>query len=148
MPSRLPSLARRLSPWILGALMLAANPLRAATDDTDAKTIEEMRQRLVAVQKQILASKDIGEQARLQKSLTGIMEETLPKLSAQARTPMLVSLRLVQPLQQAGGEYVQMIADFSASTQSDFSTIKSREDIQDRLKQIDRLATFNQGLID
>jgi hypothetical protein len=140
------SLLRRTVALVLTGL-LATVSLPAADETGDAAVIAGMKQRLIEVQKQIIASADPAEQARLQKSLRAIMEEALPKLSARGRTPMLVSLRLVQPIQDAGSAYMQMVADYAASPQSDLTKITSHEDIQARVAHLNRLDTANTGLL-
>lgn len=134
----------------LGALCVpgfAAPAASSASDQEDARVVEEMRGRMVEIQRQLLATSDLAEQARLQKSMMAILEETLPKLSAKARPMLVVATQVVTPIQQASAAYMGMIGEYAAAPESDFTTIKSREDIPTRLERIDRLAEANQSLI-
>lgn len=144
-PTFLRKLALSVTLLVTGLLVVPA--WGSPESDADQKLITELRQRTSALQKKILATSDPAEQARLQKQIPLLVEEILPKLSPKARVPMQVALKLVQPIQQAGADYMQKIADFSSSPDSDFTTLKAREEIKPRLAMIAELNEMNEGLI-
>lgn len=121
--------------------------LNAQSEKDDAKLLKTMEARLAKVRQQLLATSDPAENAKLQNAIDDIRKETLPKLTPKAQAPILIVMKLIEPLRKEAIAYAQILANFSNSKDSDFTTIKSRDDITVRLSVIEKLNTANDHLL-
>lgn len=128
-------------------LLSCGLPQARAEDNNDEALINGMKTQLRDLQLKILATHDLTERAKYQTEVMKVMEDTMAKLTPKTRALMLVGLKVVQPVQQDGAAYNQMVLEFINSPNAKFNTITSREDIKPRREQIARLAAANDGLI-
>ena len=130
---------------LMSAIALIALGSARATDE---EVLAKMQQRMIALKQQMAKTEDLAERATLQKQAVTIINETLKQLSPQSRPMVEVGLKLVQPLQTDAGEYMLAVNAFFSSEAGDFRSIKSREEIKDRIAKVDQLDRSNRKLLE
>jgi len=127
-----------------GAVSLVAN----AGPKEDARTIQEFRTWQKKLATDLAAASDPGERARLVRSYSEKVDSTVTKLGEPSRSAFLVSVKVVEPIQRQGADYLQIVAEYSQQGVLDFSTIRSRDDIAQRRLALDRLIESNAKLLE
>lgn len=122
-------------------------PARAADASNDDSLIAEMKGRMAAIQRQMLATDDMAERLRLQKEARKLLDETLARVSDGNRPLLEISLNIVGGLFDATGDYLRNASAFFQGPDADFSQLKDRGDIQNRINKLTSLIRTNEELI-
>ncbi len=129
---------------LLVALLAGGSLLRA---DDDA-IIAEMRRKIIEIQKQMVGEADAAKLLGLQGQVRAVMDETMPKLTPPTRALFEVSLKVIMPIQDLTTAYMQQVGAYTGSPRSDFATIRTVADIDERIALVEGLVKQNEAVLD
>lgn len=142
-PTPLPRIAR-------GVLLLAIVALFLPTvwaQNADEILLRDMNAKVREIKQRALSSDSYETRLAAQLEIMQVMQDTAPLLSEKVRPIFVVSMKVITPMSDEGAAYTQMIADWSATGEADFTTLKDTIEIAARVGRIERMAAANESLI-
>lgn len=142
-PTPLHRLARGVFLLAIVAFTLPA----ARAQNADDILLRDMNAKVREIKQRALATDNYDVRLAAQREIMQVMQDTAPLLSEKVRPIFVVSMKVLTPMSEQGAAYTQMIADWSASGEADFTTMKDNGEIAARVARIDRMAEANEALI-
>jgi hypothetical protein len=110
-------------------LLIATMSIAFAADpkNNDEAVMREFQSRMKDIQTRALATDDLEQRRQAQLEIKQLFERTLPKLSDELRPMLMVSFKVVTPLQERSAEYLGEASAFFSSGAATFTELKSRD---------------------
>lgn len=130
-------------------LLTATASVAFAADpkNNDEVVMREFQTRMKDIQTRALATDDFEQRRQAQQEVRQLFESTLPKLSDELRPMLMVSFKVVTPLQERSAEYLGEASKFFSSGAASFTELKSRKEIATRVEKIAQLTKLNTELL-
>lgn len=127
---------------------IAAAPAIAASQAEDKKLIAELRAKQKDFANRVIATADPEQRAALIREQTKTVDAILANLGEPTRSALAVSIKIVEPIQSMGANYLNQVGTVSQQGTFDFASIATREDIARRAKLIEDLERANAELLE
>lgn len=118
-----------------------------AGEAEDRKLLEEFRKNQKEFAERIIATDDPDKRVALMQEKTKMADNILARLGEPSRSALSVSLKIVEPLQQQGSEYLKLVGTIAQKQTFDFVTIQNRNDISQRRADLEHLERLNAEIL-
>lgn len=127
---------------------IVAAPAFAASRAEDQKLIAELQAKQKEFANRVVATADPEQRAVLIREQTKAVDEILAKLGEPTRSALAISIKIVEPIQSMGANYLSQVGAVSQQGAFDFTALATRDEIPRRTKLIEDLERANAELLE
>ncbi|MBD5782310.1 hypothetical protein IEN85_22615 [Pelagicoccus sp. NFK12] len=137
-----------LTVWGLTLFISLPRIGEAIDQRSDQEALEKTSTEIQKLKLQLLDTDEPREIVRIQEELAGLLDSTSESLSPSQRRSSEVTNEFMKPIILRARDYALQMAEFTESPKSDYTTVESQEDIEERIKILNTLTNSVINIID